>query len=493
MLCKGCTPRPQRSCAYCGHRRIVVAVWADGPACNSCYRRFLRAKAICPGCGQHRRLLPYPGQPQPVCAPCASAPPGPVCAQCGRCVLADRLTEMLGDADNRTRLGLQPLFDTLVHAEHPETAIGWMRPSASGTAHQLLAQLGCGDIPLSHEALDALNTPGNGGTANHLDAILTAIGALPPRDIELARLERTIPAALTAVADEEQRRTLRGYATWDLLRRARTASRTDLLTAGARHNATTRLAAATHLLGWLARRGLDLAGQQPDLDDYQVEHRNRALSLHGFLAWAHRTRRARKLTLASRPKQLPRTVAAADEHRWALARALLHDDGHTPADRVAGLPERRSGLQDYLDQGFATVTRNRFLSDCDSCQRSAQTGQDRSLSAQPAEPVASPLRWRSQPAASRVEVHSGCRRQGSTGRCGRHRCSVGTASTAGPGTSIVQPKYVGRRAHGGRLMNGDAGSCCRAEGPGQTLAEGPPNATDEAEPRLPTTSHHPDA
>ena len=30
-------------------------------------------------------------------------------------------------------------------------------------------------------------------------------------------------------------------------------------------------------------------------------------------------------------------MAADDEHRWALARALLHDDGYTPADRVAGL------------------------------------------------------------------------------------------------------------------------------------------------------------
>jgi hypothetical protein len=41
-------------------------------------------------------------------------------------------------------------------------------------------------------------------------------------------------------------------------------------------------------------------------------------------------------------------------------------------------------------------------------------------------------------------------------------------------------------------MDGDAGSCHRAEDPGQTLAEKPLNATDEAEPRLPATSHHPD-
>jgi hypothetical protein len=380
MLCKGCVPRPKRACVYCGHTRRVVAVWADGPACNSCYRRFMRAKDTCPGCGQHRRLLPYLGQPQLICAPCAGAPPGPVCGQCGnedwlyhkdrcaRCLLTDRLTDVLGDADNRARLGLQPLFDALAHAQHPETVIGWMRPSAAGTAYQLLTQLGCGNISLSHEALDALNTAGNGGTANHLDAVLTAIGALPPRDVELARLERAIPAALAKVTDEEHRKILRGYATWELLRRARAASRTSQLTAGARHHATTRLAAAAHLLDWLASHGLDLAScGQPDLDEYQVQYRTRALCLHGFLAWAHRTRRARKLTIASRPKQLPRTVAADDGHRWALARALLHDDGYTPADRVAGLlvllfgqrPHRISRLATSdvtIDGGHVSVT-----------------------------------------------------------------------------------------------------------------------------------------
>jgi hypothetical protein len=350
MLCKGCTPRPKQSCAYCGHRRTVSVNWADGPACSSCYRRFLRAKDTCPGCGQYRRLLPYPGRPTPTCAPCAGAPPGPVCQQCGnedwlyhkdrcaRCVLTGRLTDLLGDPDNRARLGLQPLFDTLVQADHPETIIGWARPSAKGTAHVLLTRLGRGDIPLSHEALDAANTPGNGGTANHLDAILTAIGALPPRDLELARLERTIPAMLAAVRDDEQRKILRSYATWDLLRHARTASQAGPLTAAARHGTTERLAAAGHLLRWLASRGLELAScRQPDLDTYQVEHPARRHSLHGVLAWAQRTRRARRLTIASKPKPLPRTVAADDEHRWALARALLHDDGHTPPDRVAGL------------------------------------------------------------------------------------------------------------------------------------------------------------
>ena len=350
MLCRGCTPRPKRTCAYCGHTRTVSAMWAAGPACASCYRGFMRAKDTCPGCGQHRRLLPYVDQPEPMCAPCAGAPPGPVCGRCGnedwlyhkdrcaRCVLDARLTVLLGDTDNRDRLGLQPLFGTLTDAQRPEAIIDWIRPTASGTAHSLLTALGRGEVMLSHETLDALNTPGNGGTANHLDAILTAIGALPPRDLELARLERAVAAILAGVTDDDQRKLLRAYATWHLLRRARKDATQQPLRPASRHSRTSRLAAAAHLLSWLSARDLTLAGcGQSELDAYLIEHHNRGGDLAGFLAWARRTHRAARLTLPARPKTLPRTGSADDDGRWRLARALLHDDGYRPADRVAGL------------------------------------------------------------------------------------------------------------------------------------------------------------
>jgi hypothetical protein len=371
MLCKSCTPRPKQPCGYCGHLRTVVTTWAQGPACASCYRRFMRAKDTCPSCRQHRRLLPHIGQQQPVpilqAAPPAAAPHRPAAAgmrgmrrrptrtglravrQRGLALPQGPLRPLragqpTGRPAGRHRQPSPPrpatLFDTLAQAENPETVIAWTRPSVkgNGTADLLLARLGRGDIPLSHDTLDALNTPGNGGTANHLDAILTAIGALPPRDLELARLERAVNAALDLLTDDQQRKTLRSYATWDLLRRARTTSRDQPLTPMTRHATTARLATATHLLTWLAQRGLDLTTyRQDDLDTYLVTHPARRNTLHGFLAWAHRTRRSRKLTIASRPKQLPRTVAADDGHRWALARALLHNDGYTPADRVAGL------------------------------------------------------------------------------------------------------------------------------------------------------------
>ena len=67
-----------------------------------------------------------------------------------------------------------------------------------------------------------------------------------------------------------------------------------------------RLATATHLLGGLDSRGLDLAGcRQPDVDSYLVAHPTRRGNLYGFLAWAHRTRRSRKLTITSGPDRCP--------------------------------------------------------------------------------------------------------------------------------------------------------------------------------------------
>lgn len=132
--------------------------------------------------------------------------------------------------------------------------------------------------------------------------------------------------------------------------------------------ATTRLATATHLLTWLAGRDVDLADlRQPDLDEYLAEHPSRRPYLPAFLSWAHRTRRTPRLRLTTRPKRPPRSVAADDDQRWTLARALLHDDGYTATDRVAGLlvllfgqrPHRISRLTTShvnIDEDRATVT-----------------------------------------------------------------------------------------------------------------------------------------
>ena len=166
MLCAGCRPRPKRPCAYCGNRRTVTIVWAAGPACSSCYRAFCRAKGDCPRCGAHRRLLPYKGFDESLCAACAGVAPDPICESCGnedwlyergrcaRCVLVARLETLLGDHASRHARGLELLFAALVVTERPESTLGWLRPTQP--AAKLLARLASGELSLDHDQLDAL-------------------------------------------------------------------------------------------------------------------------------------------------------------------------------------------------------------------------------------------------------------------------------------------------------------------------------------------------
>lgn len=132
------------------------------------------------------------------------------------------------------------------------------------------------------------------------------------------------------------RQLLRRYATWGLLRHARAKARQAPLTSGIRHGQTAGLKTAAHLTSRLASRGLNLAAcRQPDLDTYLLARPTRRDEVRHSLAWARRYR-DRALTVPPAPRP-DTTVPLAQDHRWALARSLLHDDGHDPGDRVAGL------------------------------------------------------------------------------------------------------------------------------------------------------------
>gem|GEM_PF-4917324 len=209
MLCSICRPSAPQRCAHCQRQRRVTAHWPEGPICATCYRRALNAKDTCPSCAQTRRLLIYPGFPDPVCSDCAGAPAAHVCGRCGdehapyhrglcaRWVLHGRLTDLLRDPAQRTRVGLDGLFDALHGARSPKAAITWL--------------------------------------AN------TATGALPPRDPALARLERWIETFLT---DHDSEPTLRPFAHWIVLRRARATSHNAPLNSGHLSSAKTELKAA---------------------------------------------------------------------------------------------------------------------------------------------------------------------------------------------------------------------------------------------------------
>jgi hypothetical protein len=253
--------------------------------------------------------------------------------RCARCVLASRLTGLLGDGPARTAQGLQPLYVALLAAERPEAVIGWLRPYRPG--HTILARLASGELELSHAALDAVDDVHRNATG-HLGALLTALGALPQRDTHLALLERDLTTIVGGAADPELGRVLRRYATWGLLRHARAKASQTPLSSGVRHGLAASLKTAVHFTGWLAERGMSLPScRQPDLDAYLLAHPARREELRHFLAWARRNRDP-ALTISPSPR--PSTVIPLGQHqRWKLARTLLHEDGYDPGDRVAGL------------------------------------------------------------------------------------------------------------------------------------------------------------
>jgi hypothetical protein len=236
MLCSACAPVADQTCAHCHRQKRPMAQWPEGPVCNACYHRALAAKDRCPSCRETRRLLCHPGFPDPICSHCARANPDHVCGRCGaeddlyerglcgRCVLNDRLTTLLGDPAQRTRRGLAALFDSFAATTSPKDMIRWL---AKSPAAPVLGQIARGELACEHETLDLL--PASPAVLL-LEGLLLATGALPPRDPALARLENWIEEFLLVNNREPA---LRTFAHWIVLRRCRRQSHKAPLTSGA--------------------------------------------------------------------------------------------------------------------------------------------------------------------------------------------------------------------------------------------------------------------
>src|SRR4030088_1048434 len=90
---------------------------------------------------------------------------------------------------------MAPIVDGLCRVDRPASILTW---KLSTRVKRLLTGLASGDIPLTHEGLDAT---GMEGEAAHLRSVLVRTGVLPPRDDPLARLERWLSSKLEAVTE----------------------------------------------------------------------------------------------------------------------------------------------------------------------------------------------------------------------------------------------------------------------------------------------------
>ncbi|MFJ3840539.1 hypothetical protein ACIPY6_34225 [Streptomyces sp. NPDC090054] len=198
----------------------------------------------------------------------------------------------------------------------------------------VLADLAAGRRALTHEALDEL--PDSPPLA-HLRQVLVGVGALPERDEYMVRLERFLHGLLASQQDPEQRKVLHQYAIWHLVRRLRRRSNGRPLTPQQFASARQRTHAAVAFLTWLQAHDLALETcRQANLDQWLTDDAATYRHTAGhFVRWA----RTNKLTTVHVPavRWNGPTQPLDDEHRWNVARRLLHNDTLKPEDRLAGL------------------------------------------------------------------------------------------------------------------------------------------------------------
>lgn len=349
-LCARCYRHPRRRCGICGRLRRVAlranapSVGADGlpppgrpDICPTCYQWPIIDCSICGHPGPGRRTT---NDGLPRCFRCQAT------ATIDAALTPTTATGATPDGAGGIPAHLQPLRDALVARDRPlSTLSNLTRTKTLG----LLADITNGRLTLTHEALDArqATSPTNSMPTNfrlsiaYLRSLLVSTGALPARDEHLARLHRFTTDLTTdltaAVPDPAQRALLTRYARWQVIARAR-PDRHGTLTASVAHRCRDDLRAAAAFLEHLAgNRQTTLTCTQTVLDAWLTGSPRRA-GQQGFLRWLRRDGHLPHVQLPPVPPRPTPRAAADDEHRWELARHLLHDPGSASLeDRAAAL------------------------------------------------------------------------------------------------------------------------------------------------------------
>jgi hypothetical protein len=337
-LCGSCVPATTMTCEICGKQAPCVISQATGkPWCQACRQRWRR----CSRCGVDAQIRGGTLD-EPLCATCTRPDPEfwyncPHCGQprriharrCASCTMRQRLRELVSNDTGEIRPELQDLYDALAGARRPDTVAAWLdRSTAPAILRELTGQ------PLTHASLDALPA---GKTVEHLRSVLVATATLPPRDEQMARLERWITDVVAGRDDPDQQQMLHRYAVWHVLRRLRGRLKGADTTHEQVVSAQRIIKAAINLLDWFTAHRLTLAtARQGDLEAWLITAKpSYRIDAGNFVRWAKK----QKLT----PLEFPATRWSGPsglidtETRWEQARWLLHDTTLKTEDRLAGL------------------------------------------------------------------------------------------------------------------------------------------------------------
>lgn len=329
------TPRPVHHCARCRRERPAQAVWPMGPVCSGCYDAVLRRPADCAVCGSTAALIGRVGD-ESICGPCSGSDRTYTCRNCGeparavadgscaRCYAQARFDRILADASEEWA----PLRRLPQETESPMALVAWLRRSRGAA---LLADLVAEGRPVTHEALPA------GKAEHYLRSLLVEADILPARIEPLERLTEWVESLVLADPVEFQQ-TLRRFAQWHVMRRARRRSTQRDFTINSGRWARQQVSVARTFLYWLADH--DATPQectQALIDLWLASGSTRRYLIRDFIAWAKKDQLVSKdVKIPPRPIKVP-TTPTDEEERWALLRNLLTDESVPDEVRVAGM------------------------------------------------------------------------------------------------------------------------------------------------------------
>ncbi len=325
-------------CVFCHRSRPVGNHWPAGRVCKPCAARARTYPAPCASCCLSAVLIGLADDGRRICGPCAGAKIDYRCRNCGqpgvhakgrcsRCVTADLLDRNLRGPDGRVPEQLLPLRDALGAATDPRSVAVWL--SGSAAADLLRAQARGGE-PITHEALDAL-PPGR--HVNYVREILVRTAILAPRNEHLEGIEPWLDRHL-AGQPAEHARTVRNYALWYLLHRARRGRRPFGKAGAARIRRRVRV--ALEFLAWLDARGRHFPSfDQGDVDSWLATGNWRHREIRPFLRWTTQRRLTTGVAAPAEKPSPPSVFIDETAHLDQLNRCL-HDDGIDVDLRAAG-------------------------------------------------------------------------------------------------------------------------------------------------------------
>lgn len=347
--CMACRPRRQGRCDDCGAVGNVRADWPRGTVCDTCYYHRLKNPVACTQCGVVRVLVGRTEAGQDICGPCSGSHVDFACRRCGapgrlhaggccaRCVVGDRVQNLLSDGNGTVVPQLRPLAEVLGAAENPYSVLNWLYYSP---AARLLADLATHDTAITHGLLDGL--PPTSST-RYVRDVLVATGALPRRVEHLCRLEAWTDTALGALVPRQQR-ILRPFAEWQIIRDARRRAAHGRYTQGAAAADRADIRTAIVFLDWLdsVPATLDTLTQE-QLDCWMDANPTLRRDVVSFLRWILARHLTTNLDIPTEKSSYPNNFQTENEQRRQLRRCL--NDVALPLEvRVVGALVRLYGL-----------------------------------------------------------------------------------------------------------------------------------------------------